>query len=150
MGRKLTFININESSFKCPFRSGPFLYLSKLENAKEAKFWNDIFTWTENELDLENGSIRACILIENILAAYEMESMLYVIKDHAIGLNCGMWDYSASILAFFGRRPEFVLPNRQKYVNLDAAFMKAYYSQVPCSKLCYCSSEARSAKTRTL
>ena len=101
-------------------RNGPFFYLSKLENANEAKLWNDIFDWTESKLELPKGTIKACILIENILAAFEMEAMLFNIKEHAIGLNCGMWDYSASILASFGHRPEFVLPDRHQYVNIKA------------------------------
>ena len=112
------------------YRNGPFFYLSKLESAKEAEFWNEVFTWTEDKLKLPYGSIKACILIENILAAFEMEAMLYNIKDHAIGLNCGMWDYSASILAYFGHRPEFVLPDRHSYVNINAKFMRAYYAKV--------------------
>ena len=112
------------------YRNGPFFYLSKLESAKEAEFWNEVFTWTEDKLKLPYGSIKACILIENILAAFEMEAMLYNIKDHAIGLNCGMWDYSASILAYLGHRPEFVLPDRHSYVNINAKFMRAYYAKV--------------------
>ena len=103
--------------------------MSKLESAKEAELWNDIFVWTEDKLQLPYGSIKACILIENILAAFEMDAMLFSIKDHAIGLNCGMWDYSASILAYFGHRPEFVLPDRHSYVNINAKFMRAYYAK---------------------
>jgi malate synthase A len=125
------FIKINLTSFLCKsYRNGPFFYLSKLESAKEAGFWNEVFTWTEDKLKLPYGSIKACILIENILAAFEMEAMLYNIKDHAIGLNCGMWDYSASILAYFGHRPDFVLPDRHSYVNINAKFMRAYYAKV--------------------
>ena len=111
-------------------RNGPFFYLSKLENAQEAQLWNDIFDWTETKLELIPGTIKACILIENIFAAFEMEAMLYNIKDHAIGLNCGMWDYSASILANFGHRPEFVLPDRHQYVNIQSKFMDVYYKKV--------------------
>ena len=75
------------------------------------------------------GTIKACILIENILAAFEMEIMLYNIKDHAIGLNCGMWDYSASILASFGHNAGFILPDRHQYVNIKAKFMETYYAK---------------------
>ena len=111
-------------------RNGPFVYLSKLESAQESALWNEIFVWTQKKLDLRHGTIKACILIENILAAFEMESILFSVKDHAIGLNCGMWDYSASILAYFGHRPDFVLPDRHSYVNINAKFMRAYYAKV--------------------
>lgn len=130
----ITFFNarkmIEQKSPSFYERNGPFFYLSKLENAKEASLWNDIFAWTEDKLNIPSGSFKACILIENIMAAFEMEAMLFAIKDHAIGLNCGMWDYSASILATFGLRPQFVLPDRHQYVNINAQFMKSYYSKV--------------------
>ncbi|XP_035905816.1 malate synthase-like isoform X1 [Anopheles stephensi] len=105
---------------------GPFFYLSKIEDPSETTLWNKIFTWTENQLSLPNGTIKACVLIENILAAFRMEDILYAIKEHAIGLNCGIWDYCASIIAKFGWRKEFLLPDRNKYVNMGQPFLRNY------------------------
>uniref|UniRef100_A0A182YQ02 Uncharacterized protein n=1 Tax=Anopheles stephensi TaxID=30069 RepID=A0A182YQ02_ANOST len=105
---------------------GPFFYLSKIEDPSETTLWNKIFTWTENQLSLPNGTIKACVLIENILAAFRMEDILYSIKEHAIGLNCGIWDYCASIIAKFGWRKEFLLPDRNKYVNMGQPFLRNY------------------------
>lgn len=81
---------------------GPYFYLSKVESALEAKLWNDIFTWAEDQLGLQFGTIKSCVLIENILATFEMEWILYELRHHCIGLNCGVWDYSASIISLFG------------------------------------------------
>lgn len=83
-------------------KAGPFFYLSKLEGASEAKLWNDIFIWTQQRLGLPYGTIKACVLIENIYAAFEMEEILFELKDHSLGLNCGIWDYAASIICKFG------------------------------------------------
>jgi len=105
---------------------GPFFYLSKVENAQEAKLWNDIFTWAEHKLDLRFGTVKSCVLIENILATFEMESILYELRHHCIGLNCGIWDYSASIISLFGRQPEFVISDRTRYVNIDQLFLNSY------------------------
>uniref|UniRef100_A0A182QWW6 malate synthase n=1 Tax=Anopheles farauti TaxID=69004 RepID=A0A182QWW6_9DIPT len=105
---------------------GPYLYLSKIEDPSETALWNRIFTWTERQLGLLNGTIKACVLIENILAAFRMEDILYSIRDHAIGLNCGIWDYCASIIAKFGWQREFLLPDRNKYVNMGQPFLRNY------------------------
>lgn len=82
--------------------SGPFFYLSKLEGAEEAKLWNEIFVWSQEKLGIPYGTIKACVLIENILSSFEMDEILYELKDHSLGLNCGIWDYAASIIAKFG------------------------------------------------
>lgn len=82
--------------------------------------------WTQNRLNIPCGTIKACVLIENILAAYCMEDILHSIKDHAIGLNCGIWDYSASIIAKFGDSPNCVIPDRNKYVNMSTKFLSSY------------------------
>ena len=82
--------------------SGPFFYLSKLENSSEAKLWNKIFTWSQERLNVPYGTIKACVLIENILASFETEEILYELRDHSLGLNCGIWDYAASIVSVFG------------------------------------------------
>ena len=99
--------------------AGPFFYLSKLEGSAEARLWREIFLWTEAELGLPRGTVKACVLIENVLATFEMEDILWELREHSAGLNCGVWDYSASFVTTFGERPEFVLPDRSKYVNMD-------------------------------
>lgn len=106
---------------------GPYFYLSKIEDPTETAIWNDIFVWTQERLRLPYATVKACVLIENILAAYRMEDILYSLRDHAIGLNCGIWDYAASIISKFGNSgPQFVLPDRQKYVNMTQPFLHDY------------------------
>ncbi|XP_055536849.1 malate synthase-like isoform X2 [Wyeomyia smithii] len=105
---------------------GPYFYLSKIEGPSETQVWNKIFTWTEHRLQLPKSTIKACVLIENILAAYRMEDILYSIKEHAIGLNCGIWDYCASIIAKFGDSADFLIPDRNKYVNMGQPFLRNY------------------------
>ncbi|XP_066576225.1 malate synthase-like [Amia ocellicauda] len=107
-------------------KSGPFFYLSKIESHLEARLWNNIFIWTEQKLGLPVGSIKATVLIENILASFEMEEILYELQEHSAGLNCGIWDYSASFVNKFGHRPSFLLPDRSKYVNMEKLFLKSY------------------------
>ncbi|XP_063314513.1 uncharacterized protein LOC134614530 isoform X1 [Pelobates fuscus] len=106
--------------------SGPFFYLSKVESFLEARLWNKIFVWTEEKLKLPLGSIKATVLIESVLASFEMEEILYELKDHSAGLNCGIWDYAASFVNKFGHRLEFLLPDRSKYVNMEKRFLKSY------------------------
>jgi malate synthase len=105
--------------------AGPWLYLPKLESHLEARWWNDVFTFTEDELDLPRGSIRATVLIETILAAFEMDEILWELREHAAGLNAGRWDYLFSVIKVFRERPEFVLPDRN-VVTMTAPFMRAY------------------------
>jgi len=105
--------------------SGPYLYLPKLESHLEARLWNDVFDFTEEELDLPPGSIKATVLIETILAAFEMEEILFELRDHAAGLNAGRWDYIFSIIKKFRASPEFVLPDRVQ-VTMTVPFMRAY------------------------
>ncbi|XP_047120996.1 malate synthase-like isoform X2 [Schistocerca piceifrons] len=107
-------------------RSGPFFYLSKVEGAFEARLWNEIFVWAQDALRIPRGTIKACVLIENILSSFEMEEILYELREHSLGLNCGIWDYAASIIAQFGDRKEFVLPDRNKYVNMEKHFLVSY------------------------
>uniref|UniRef100_A0A3Q1BXM4 malate synthase n=1 Tax=Amphiprion ocellaris TaxID=80972 RepID=A0A3Q1BXM4_AMPOC len=106
--------------------SGPFFYLSKVESFMEARLWNKIFVWTQQKLGLPLGSIKATVLIENVLAAFEMEEILYELQDHSAGLNCGIWDYSASFVHKFGHRQAFLLPDRSKYVNMEKRFLRSY------------------------
>ncbi|KAK3564458.1 hypothetical protein QTP86_022630, partial [Hemibagrus guttatus] len=107
-------------------QSGPFFYLSKVESYLEARLWNQIFLWTEDRLGLPVGSIKATVLIECVLATFEMEEILYELKEHSAGLNCGIWDYSASFVNKFGHRVEFLLPDRSKYVNMEKRFLRSY------------------------
>jgi malate synthase len=105
--------------------SGPYLYLPKLESHLEARLWNDVLDFSEEELDLPSGSIKATVLIETILAAFEMEEILFELRDHAAGLNAGRWDYIFSIIKKFRASPEFVLPDRAQ-VTMTVPFMRAY------------------------
>ena len=105
--------------------AGPWLYLPKLESHLEARLWNDVFTHTEEALGLDRGSIRATVLIETILAAFEMDEILWELREHMAGLNAGRWDYMFSVIKKFRDRPEFVLPDRNT-VTMTAPFMRAY------------------------
>jgi malate synthase len=105
--------------------TGPYLYLPKLESHLEARLWNDVFMFTEDELGLPRGSIRATVLIETVLAAFEMDEILWELLEHAAGLNAGRWDYIFSVIKKFRSRPEFVLPDRND-VTMRAPFMRAY------------------------
>ncbi|CAH1778363.1 unnamed protein product [Owenia fusiformis] len=111
-------------------KSGPFFYLSKLENHIEARLWEEILTFTEKQLKLPRGTAKVCVLIENILAAFETHEILYELRDHSLGLNCGVFDYSASIIQKFGKWKGFVLPDRQKYVSMNEHFLQQYLALV--------------------
>jgi malate synthase len=103
----------------------PYLYLPKLESHLEARLWNDVFALTEDSLELPRGTIRATVLIETALAAFEMDEILWELREHAAGLNAGRWDYMFSVIKKFRDRPEFVLPDRNS-VSMTAPFMRAY------------------------
>ncbi len=105
--------------------SGPYFYLPKLESHLEARLWNDVFNFAQDELSLPRGTIRATVLIETILAAFEMDAILYELRDHSSGLNAGRWDYTFSIIKKFRNRPDFVLPDRVQ-VTMTVPFMRAY------------------------
>jgi len=105
--------------------SGPYFYLPKLENHLEARLWNDVFKRAQEALGISHGTIRATVLIETILAAFEMDEILYELRDHSAGLNCGRWDYIFSFIKKFRQRPDFVLPDRSQ-VTMDRAFLEAY------------------------
>lgn len=105
---------------------GPYFYLPKLESHREARLWNDVFTFTEQALGLEHGTIRATVLIETFPAAFEMEEILYELRDHCAGLNAGRWDYVFSIIKNYrGRGQWFVLPDRDR-ILMTLPFMRAY------------------------
>jgi malate synthase len=106
--------------------AGPYFYLPKLENHLEARLWDDIFTFSENALGIPHGTIRATVLIETISAAFEMEEILYELREHCAGLNAGRWDYIFSIIKNFrGRGANFILPDRSK-ITMTVPFMRAY------------------------
>jgi malate synthase len=105
--------------------TGPYFYLPKLESHLEARLWNDIFVAAEEALDLPVGTIRATVLIETILAAFEMDEILYELRDHSAGLNCGRWDYIFSFIKKLRNRPELVLPDRAQ-VTMDRPFLRSY------------------------
>jgi malate synthase len=105
--------------------TGPYFYLPKLENHLEARLWNDVFCFAQDELGIPRGSIRATVLIETILAAFEMDEILYELRDHSAGLNCGRWDYIFSYIKKFQAHPEFVLPDRS-LVTMETNFLSAY------------------------
>jgi malate synthase len=105
--------------------SGPYFYLAKLESHLEARLWNDVFGFAQHALDLPHGSVRATVLIENILAAFEMDEILYELRDHMAGLNAGRWDYIFSVIKKFRDREDFVLPDRGQ-VTMSVPFMRAY------------------------
>jgi malate synthase len=103
----------------------PYLYLPKLEHYLEARLWNEVLTYSEQALGIPHGSFRATVLIETLPAAFQMEEMLFELRDHSAGLNAGRWDYIFSMLKCFGARPEFVLPDRAN-VRMTVPFMHAY------------------------
>jgi len=105
--------------------SGPYFYLPKLESHHEARLWNDIFVWAQGRLGVPQGSIRATVLIETILGSFEMDEILYELRDHSAGLNCGRWDYIFSFIKKLRNRPGFTLPNRAE-VTMDRHFLKSY------------------------
>jgi malate synthase len=105
--------------------SGPYFYLPKLESHLEARLWNDVFCFAQDELGIPRGTIRATVLIETILAAFEMDEILYELRDHSAGLNCGRWDYIFSFIKKFRNRPDFVLPDRS-IVTMEKHFLKSY------------------------
>jgi malate synthase len=105
--------------------SGPYFYLPKLESHLEARLWNDVFLFAQEELGIPRGSIRATVLIETIMAAFEMDEILWELREHSAGLNCGRWDYIFSFIKKFRNRPDFVLPDRSQ-VTMDRDFLKAY------------------------
>ena len=114
--------------------TGPYFYLPKLESHLEARLWAEIFNFSEKQLGIPHGSIRATVLIETILAAFEMDEILYELRDHILALNCGRWDYIFSFIKKFAKRPDFVLPDRQQ-VTMETHFLRSY--SLLCIKTCH-------------
>jgi len=104
---------------------GPFYYLPKMESHLEARLWNEVFVFAQERLGLEPGTIKATVLIETLPAAFEMDEILYELRDHAAGLNCGRWDYIFSYIKTLRANPGYVLPDRAQ-VGMDRAFLRAY------------------------
>ncbi|KPV43434.1 malate synthase A [Alicyclobacillus ferrooxydans] len=105
--------------------SGPYFYLPKLESHLEARLWNDVFVMAQDKLGIPQGTIKATVLIETILATFEMDEILYELRHHAAGLNCGRWDYIFSYIKKFRHQPEMILPDRAQ-VTMTVPFMRAY------------------------
>jgi len=105
--------------------TGPYFYLPKMESHLEARLWNDVFNAAQDWLGMARGTIRATVLIETILAAFEMDEILYELREHSAGLNCGRWDYIFSFIKKFRNRADFVLPDRGT-VTMERHFLKSY------------------------
>lgn len=105
--------------------TGPYFYLPKIESHLEARLWNEVFVATEEALGIERGTIKATVLIETLPAAFEMDEILYELREHSAGLNCGRWDYIFSFIKKFRNRRDFVLPDRAT-VTMERHFLKSY------------------------
>jgi malate synthase len=105
--------------------TGPYFYLPKLESHLEARLWNEVFLFAQERLGISKGTIKATVLIETILAAFEMDEILYELREHSAGLNCGRWDYIFSIIKKFRNRPDFIMPDRDQ-VTMTVHCMRSY------------------------
>ena len=105
--------------------TGPYFYLPKMESHLEARLWNDVFLAAQDALGMRRGTIKATVLIETILAAFEMNEILYELREHSAGLNCGRWDYIFSFIKKFRNRPDFLLPDRA-VITMDRHFLQSY------------------------
>lgn len=114
--------------------SGPYFYLPKLESHLEARLWNDVFVFAQDYLNIPQGTIKATVLIETIVAAFEMDEILYELREHSAGLNCGRWDYIFSFIKRLRNQPDVVLPDRGQ-VTMTVPFMKTYTSL--CIQTCH-------------
>lgn len=105
--------------------SGPYFYLPKMESHLEARLWNDVFVYAQNYLDIPQRTIKATVLIETILASFELHEILYELRNHSAGLNCGRWDYIFSFIKKFRNLPGYIMPDRAK-VGMSTHFMSSY------------------------
>ncbi|MGB5093547.1 MAG: malate synthase A [Parvibaculum sp.] len=105
--------------------TGPYFYLPKMESHLEARLWNDVFEHAQKQLGIKNGTIKVTVLIETLPAAFEMHEILYELRQHIVGLNCGRWDYIFSYIKRLGKNPNFILPDRAQVV-MGKAFLNAY------------------------
>ena len=113
---------------------GPFLYLPKLENHREARLWSRVLAWTEDQLDLPKGTIKVTVLIETLRAAFEMDEIIWELRDNIVGLNCGRWDYIFSYLKTLRAHPAAILPDRTE-VTMDRGFLAHYAARL--IKVCH-------------
>ncbi|MBL1219677.1 malate synthase A [Chryseobacterium sp. L7] len=109
--------------------SGPYFYLPKLEHYKEARWWNDVFVFAQQYIGIPAGTIKATVLIETITASFQIDEILFELKEHSAGLNCGRWDYIFSFIKKFRNLPEFMVPDRDQ-VTMASPFMSAYSKRV--------------------
>lgn len=109
--------------------SGPYFYLPKMESHLEARLWNDVFVHAQQTLGLPRGTVRVTVLIETITAAFEAEEILYELREHASGLNCGRWDYMFSFVKKLRTRPEYIFPDRT-LITMESPFLRAYVTHV--------------------
>ena len=109
--------------------SGPYFYLPKLEHYKEARWWNEVFVFAQNYMGIPEGTIKATVLIETITASFQIDEILFELKEHSAGLNCGRWDYIFSYIKKFRNLPEFIVPDRDQ-VTMTSPFMSAYSKRV--------------------
>ncbi|UOV00041.1 malate synthase A [Chryseobacterium daecheongense] len=109
--------------------SGPYFYLPKLEHYLEARWWNEVFVFAQNYLEIPQGTIKATVLIETITASFHIDEILYELREHSAGLNCGRWDYIFSYIKKFRNLPEFIVPDRDQ-VTMTSPFMSAYSKRV--------------------
>ncbi len=114
--------------------TGPYFYLPKLESHREARLWAEVFDFAERRLGLAHGTIKCTVLIETILAAFEMDEILFELRDHIVGLNCGRWDYIFSFIKKFARRADFLLPER-RLVTMTTHFLRSY--SLLCIRTCH-------------
>ncbi len=105
--------------------TAPYFYLPKLEHYLEARWWNDVFTFAQEYLEVPKGTFKATVLVETITASFQLDEIIYELRDHIVGLNCGRWDYIFSYIKKFRNRPNFVVPNRDQ-VTMTTPFMDAY------------------------
>ncbi len=105
--------------------TGPYFYLPKMESHREARLWNNVFNFSQDALGIPRGTIRATVLIETLPAAFEMDEILFELKDHSAGLNCGRWDYIFSFIKKFSYREDLALPDRST-ITMDRHFLKSY------------------------
>lgn len=109
--------------------SAPYFYLPKLEHYKEARWWNEVFVFAQNYLEIPQGTIKATVLVETITASFQIDEILFELKEHSSGLNCGRWDYIFSFIKKFRNLPEFIVPDRDQ-VTMTSPFMSAYSKRV--------------------
>jgi malate synthase len=124
----------HNARYRVTHDSGVYFYLPKLEHYLEARLWNDVFIRAQELLQIPQGTIKATVLIEHILASFQMEEILYELRHHSAGLNCGRWDYLFSYIKTFARRPEFLVPDRAQ-VTMTVPFMRAY--TLNCIRTCH-------------